>query len=338
MMSPGAARKEHALNRFCILSFAVVLLLAPSPASTQSGAVREARQEVLRNTSVAEMTKAGLSASVIVAKIRSSETDFDVSAAELIRLKQEGIADEVITAMIEAARTAAELDASQRTRLGRKGSAPGAPASEAADAAPTPPESGIYFVRGEPEEEKLVLLEPSVYTQTKETGVWKAVLTQGITKVRHKAVLPGERAVLQIETRRPVFYFFFDVPSAGLSSSGTVWGPTTSANEFVLARMEVKKSRRELTVGERGEYTGRQTGVSGKFVQPFDYERLAPGVYKVTPKADLADGEYCFFFGGSVAASGAEGGPKLFDFGVRHSPSAGLHWIQAPTARVGSDQ
>ena len=42
-----------------------------------------------------------------------------------------------------------------------------------------------------------------------------------------------------------------------------------------------------------------------------------PGVYKVTPKADLKDGEYCFLYGGSVATSGAGAGPKLFDFAVK---------------------
>jgi hypothetical protein len=81
--------------------------------------------------------------------------------------------------------------------------------------------------------------------------------------------------------------------------------------------MDSKKSTRELSVGEYGQYTGHTYGVDDKIAQPFDYERLAPGVYRVTPKADLKNGEYCFLFGGTVATSGTGGGPKLFDFSVK---------------------
>jgi hypothetical protein len=304
------------MKRLCVMSLALVLILANSPSRART--LQDAG-EVLTNTSITAMTEAGLNASIIVAKIRSSGTAFDVSTAELIRLKQEGVADEVITAMLEASGTVAgPVAPQQRTRLRRTQSA-----GEAAFDFPPPSESGIYFRDEAGPEGQLVLLEPSVYTQSKETGVWKAKLTYGIAKVRYKAILPSAHATLQIDTRRPVFYFIFDVPNAGLSSSGTVWGPTTSANEFVLAKMEVKKSRRELAFGEYGEFTGTRSGVSDKSVQSFDYVRLTPGVYKVTAKSDLADGEYCFFFGGSVAASGVGGGPKLFAFSIKAPRVAG---------------
>lgn len=263
--------------------------------------------EVLTNDAVAAMAKAGLGASVIVAKIRSSPSDFDVSVDALIRLKQDGVDDEVINAMIEADEPAPDPGAPLQRE--RRVAGPPLP--------PTPPESGIYYAEGIGQEAQLVLVEPNVYTQSKETGVWKQALTYGVTKVRYKTVLPGAHSRLVIETRRPTFYFYFDVSSPGLSNAGTVWGPATSAGDFVLARMEARRTRRELAVGERGGYTGTAYGVSDKATQPFDFERLAPGVYRVTPKADLKDGEYCFLYGGAVATSGAAGGPKLFDFTVR---------------------
>jgi hypothetical protein len=167
------------------------------------------------------------------------------------------------------------------------------------------------------QEGELVLVEPNVYTQSKETGLWKQALTYGVAKVQYKAVLPGAHARLEIDTPRPTFYFYFDVPNAGLSNSGTAWGPATSANEFILAKMEAKKSTRELSVGEYGGLTGHKYGVPTKASHEFDYERLEPGVYKVTPKRDLEPGEYCFLNGGSVATSGTGGGPKLFDFTVK---------------------
>jgi len=47
----------------------------------------------------------------------------------------------------------------------------------------------------------------------------------------------------------------------------------------------------------------------------FDYQTVAPGIYKVVPQRDLKPGEYCFFFTGQTTAMGA-GGASLFDFGV----------------------
>ena len=278
-----------------VRAFALAVLMTISQASSGTVRFQNATGEVLTNETIVTMTKAGLGASVIVAKIRASKTDFDVSVDEMVRLKGEGVDDEVLSAMIDVA------------------VAPGTPLSPPK----SPPESGIYYAQNPGAEEELLLLEPNVYTQSKETGVWKQAITYGIAKVRYKAVLPDSHAKVRVETRRPTFYFFFDVPNAGLSSSGSAWGPATSANEFILAKVDVKKSTRELEVGEDGQYTGRKYGVSEKAVRPFDYERLAPGVYRVTPKADLADGEYCFLYAGSVAASGAGGGPKLFDFGVK---------------------
>ena len=51
-----------------------------------------------------------------------------------------------------------------------------------------------------------------------------------------------------------------------------------------------------------------------KAARDFTYEKLAPGVYKVTPKEDLAPGEYGFYNGGGA---GPSGGAKIFDFGIK---------------------
>jgi hypothetical protein len=68
-------------------------------------------QEVLTNDSVIAMKKAGLSDSLIVAKIRSSQTKFDVSTNALIALKSAGLSDSVIEAMVGHAGPAGSLPA-----------------------------------------------------------------------------------------------------------------------------------------------------------------------------------------------------------------------------------
>jgi hypothetical protein len=111
-------------------------------------------------------------------------------------------------------------------------------------------------------------------------------MTYGIAKVKSKAVLAGDHAKAHFDTARPTFYFYFEVTNSGLSNSGNVWqGASSSPNEFVLVKTEVKKNSRELVVGQMNAF-GAQSGALDKYV------------YKVTPKANLGDGEYCFFYGG----------------------------------------
>src|SRR3989442_4590771 len=80
--------------RLCsILVLAVVsltLLDATSPAA----------QDVLTNDAVVAMKKAGLSDSVIIAKIRASQTKFDVNTQALISLKGAGLSDQIIETMV----------------------------------------------------------------------------------------------------------------------------------------------------------------------------------------------------------------------------------------------
>jgi hypothetical protein len=58
-------------------------------------------EEVLTNSSIIEMTKAGLGSSVIMQKINSSRCNFKTASSDLIALKKAGISDQVIRLMIE---------------------------------------------------------------------------------------------------------------------------------------------------------------------------------------------------------------------------------------------
>jgi hypothetical protein len=268
--------------------------------------------EVLTNEKVISLTRAGLSPALIVSKIRASRANFDTSTDELIRLKRERVPDAVIDAMVQASGAgAAEASRSGAGEVGRAD--PDDPLSSH--------EAGIYLAEEREGKRRMVQLEPSVYTQAKSGGFWKSAMTYGIAKVKSKAVLANSNARLRVNRPRPVFYFYFEVKNSGLSNSGNTWtGSSTSPNEFVLVKMEEKSNSRELVVGQVNLF-GAQSGTLDKYSRPFDYEKIAPGVYKVTPRVDLADGEYGFFYGGAAPLPtygyfGAGGGPKVFDFGV----------------------
>jgi len=59
--------------------------------------------EIVDNRAVVEMVRAGLSNSVIVARIRVSNASLDTSASALLELHKDGVSDVVISAMIEKA-------------------------------------------------------------------------------------------------------------------------------------------------------------------------------------------------------------------------------------------
>ena len=284
----------------------VLLLLGSSLVTAQETA------EVLTNEKVVTMVKAGLPANIVVNKIRTSKTNFNTSTDELIRLQQVRLPAEIINAMLEA--TNKEAAVISRTGAGDTTKTdPHDPASAH--------EAGIYFYEEKDGKRQMVQLEPSISTQSKSGGFFKSAMTYGIAKIKSKAVLSNRDARLQLDTARPVFYFYFEVKNSGLSTSGNIYsGSSTSPNEFVLVKMDQKKNGRELVVGQANVF-GAESGTLDKYARPFDYEKLGPGVYKVVPRVDLEDGEYGFFYGGTTPIVGygyfgAGVSPKIFDFGI----------------------
>ena len=59
---------------------------------------------VLRNADVVRMTRSGQNDAAVIAAIRSSRTEFDVSTNGLVALKRDGVSDAVIDAVLAAAK------------------------------------------------------------------------------------------------------------------------------------------------------------------------------------------------------------------------------------------
>jgi hypothetical protein len=80
-------------------SHAQVLAISTTQKLTEAAVVNPA---VLTNKDVLDMNKIGLAPEVLVAKIKSSQRNFDTSPASLQALKTAGVRDNVILAMVEA--------------------------------------------------------------------------------------------------------------------------------------------------------------------------------------------------------------------------------------------
>src|ERR1043166_4611693 len=278
------------------------ILEAQETAKPVASPANQAAEEILSNISVIELLKLGLGESLVVDKIKASRCNFDVSIAGMKQLKAANVPDGVVSAMLAASKPAA----SQPAEIA---SDPNEPAS--------PHDAGIYYYEESNGKGKLTKTEPSVYTQQKMGVAIFAVYGQ---TAKSKAVLHPAQAVLRTSNRKPVFYFYFENTKSGLGETMNV---ATSPNEFVLAQFESKEkdNLRQLVVGQFNAYSGSQLGPEDKAIRAFDYEKVAPGIFKVFPKQDLASGEYGFFYGGNAAAGafmGAAGG-KVFDFGIQGS-------------------
>lgn len=78
----------------------LVLLLLAIPVTAQT--------ELLTNSEVIQLTRAGLSKELVIRKVKESKTNFDLTSSALIELKKAGVSDELILVMFEMDKKEAE--------------------------------------------------------------------------------------------------------------------------------------------------------------------------------------------------------------------------------------
>ena len=88
------------LSSILMLTLSFALVAFPASSQTQDPAAANAQATALTNKDVLEMLKAGLTAEVVVAKIKSSPTSFDTSPTALAELKAANVPDSVLLAMV----------------------------------------------------------------------------------------------------------------------------------------------------------------------------------------------------------------------------------------------
>jgi len=260
--------------------------------------------ETITNTTVIDLTVAGLGDEAIIAKINSSQVQFDLSTDQMIDLKKRGVSGPVIAAMLTASSRGTEVVNSMSL--------------DSPDPMRAHP-SGLYLFAEAGEESKMKRIDATVSNQAKTGGILGYALTGGIASMSVKASIQNETARVASGSRTPTFYFFFD-ESNGPAGTGT-WASGTAAmvtspSEFTLIRLNKKKGRREARVGS-ANIGGAKTGVMDKDRIAFDYALVRPGVYRVAAGASLEPGEYGFIYAISGGGAGGALTARIFDFSVR---------------------
>jgi hypothetical protein len=266
----------------------------------------------LTNHEIIQMVSLGLSNDLIVDKIHATDaTNFDTSVEGLQALKAANVSDTVMRAMVNPHPAAS----------GSAGPAPAQEQQESADPndPDSPHDSGIYIYAKTKDGSKMLLLEPTVYSEGKTSGVAASAFSFGIAKVKLLAVVQGRNAVVATGDPNVVFYFYFEEPGSALTYA-SFEGPT-SPNEFALLKFDEKKDSRETVVMSANAF-GTSSGTDQKASIRFSFTRLRPGVYKVTPNVPLQPGEYCFFSSAGLGrhGPGSAGANRLFDFAVTSAP------------------
>lgn len=260
--------------------FAIVVFVA-SVAMQSSPAVA---QETLTNQSVVEMVKAGLAERVIIAKIRTSPTNFDTSTDALIALKKNGVPEKVIEAIMSPA------SASTASAPAAPPPPPGAPAGSVAmapapgiGAAPLRPT--VYQLVGGKEVE---LIAAGSELQTNRTPYSRST----------ELVISGNKAKHRTSERQPIFVI------------------TTAPSDMPLVRLDPGKSDRNLKIGSgsRVPYGGSTStrGIRSEDIVDVDAERDGRGFYRIKPRAPLPPGEYGFV----ATRAGNPRAGNIYDFGV----------------------
>ena len=263
--------------------------------------------ETLTNAAVVQLAEAGLGADAIVAKIRASATRFDVSTDAMVALERDAVPDAVIAAMVTAA----------------AGGAPGYGADQSDSADPAALHApGVYLLQSMPAP-RMQRLDPTLADDTKVSSVLGWMLTYGLAPLKVTTVLDSPTAHFRADTSRPTFYFYFNQPGSGLYRNGLgtmrLAGPAPSPDEFTLVQFHVVGDERQAITQQLGVGV-RNGGVSAQV--PFSYTRVSPGVFAVTPDADLAPGEYAFMVTPADGDGDGDAQSRYFDFSTAGAPAA----------------
>ena len=287
--SGASALNERFMMKYCVLFTLAVLLFVGAAIG----------QEVLTNQAVVEMVTAGIPDEVIVARIKGSQTNFDLSTPALAKLTEAKVSTTIMKAMIEPRPSDPAPSASVATAAVIDSNDP--------MAAHDP---GIYLmVTAREGGRKMVLIERAGSGRDKTAHVWKAALTEGIAKAQIRAEVPGPRAAVRAGVR-PDFYMYFP-PTGNLGSADSISSPS----QFSLLLLERKKDHRETTVAKQG--IGRASaGIDEKKTVKFTADKFRAYGYKVTPNKNLKAGEYAFVAATGMGGTASGAAVVIYDFGV----------------------
>ncbi|OKS88199.1 hypothetical protein [Mucilaginibacter polytrichastri] len=253
------------MKHFLFSCFLLITIISSfSYAQTKSKKATSASAEVLTNASLISLHKAGLDDEVIISKIETSPTNFDVSTDRLIDLKNAGVSNAIIKALID-----------KGSGKSAKGSTiPNIKRDIVTAAAPDVDMiNNPYYL--DKAAGKATGLESTTAKAKIKINPLKAFIPTSSFPVMLR--VDGEKSPVQLQAN-----------STFIVNCGNTMTPEVV---FGLYRYStIKKGYRE-TIWQK--VSGINTGQDKDMVS-FNYKKLKDGVYEIIPNAPLDKGEYCF--------------------------------------------
>lgn len=306
---------------------ALSLAMLPAVASAQSGGnaewshsvtkqlPEEEEAEKLNNDDILQFVLADIPSDIIMAKIRSTEPDFDISTDGLINLNSASVPKPIVAAMISRQRTAQRSGpmTEQGKAVARRGAIVRTLSNDDPDPM-VPHLPGMYLLNPTGHIGKMKRVEP-VEAELEGGGGIMGVATLGMMDGTRRAKIRGANALIQTRHSSPVFFVYFDesVPDHLRSHSPTIWSAGAGAQlgtpqDLELVQFEERKGRREARVGEK---------MKEKHKIQFTTELLSPGIYRVTVRSMLRAGEYGWVQSLQANDGKSRDAARIFDFEVQ---------------------
>jgi hypothetical protein len=227
----------------------------------------------LTNDDVVQMTKAGFDEQTIVKAISANDPGFDTSAQGLLVLKNAGVTKPVLDAILDRGKNNAGAVASNGNAETAPEPVPGLPR-----------EPGAYY-KGTG---GWVRLQNAPSPATKTKGMFMVNIVPG-SSMKFMYVYRGKEGSIEVPEHMPTFYV----------RDLAKWG-----RDVDIVQLEVKKNTREV----RGASISMFSTKNGpEHVSDAVVSRLSEHVVRITPKANLKNGEYLLGVG--------EG--NIYDFGIK---------------------
>lgn len=260
----------------CLVTLSVVVCLFGSFGHPGLAQDAKTTEEVLTNDTIITLTKAGLSPAILVGKIQTSKSNFNLSVEELLRLKKETVADEVVSAML-------------------KKSNPGPEKSQ-----PVTLEAMVSKNNANPNAGRVMLVEETNRTAMKMCQ--PDARTPGVFgnpfSLKLRLAIKGNHAQLRIKTNSPEFELSLPFD-------------TNPSDSLAVVKLDIKSDRREIENG-RASLMGGSSGLPQNRMLPVTISEVSSSdtssekCYRVKLVNPLPAGEYALVVGQA----------RLFDFGV----------------------
>ncbi len=241
------------------------------------------QNDILTNKSILDLRAIGLSDGVIIAKIKSSESDFDTSVESLKRLKEAGVSDSILMEMIGTSKSDIVPQDAVSDKL------------------------GIYVM----EEDVYRKIYPTAFIG-KSVSTLGVALSFGLADADVVSSIQGAHSHNKLDKNRPEFHFFFERSN---TSSNNIFQIASSPYEFILARLESNNDTRHLVTGSANAYAGQKIGVNPESIIKFKVSPVSETEFVVTPETPLPAGEYCFLYQGTIP-QGNSPAQLVYDFSI----------------------